>query len=233
MKEYKYVLFDLDGTLTDPAVGITTSVAYALKKFGIEVEDISTLNHFIGPPLLDTFMEDYGFSKEKAQTAIDYYRERFRVKGLYENVVYDGVFNMLEKLKNGGREIILATSKPEPFAREILRYFGMEKYFLFIAGSNFDPMEGVSAFDYEDGDITDKIIILGSVNTNKPGKYNIIYRVSDKDNNISEFVRQVLVYDNKFNIVDNPKTGEENAIIWLATGALALMGIIFLNRRKK
>ena len=76
MKNYKYILFDLDGTLTDPAVGITTCVAYALKKFGIEVDDISTLNHFIGPPLLDTFMEDYGFSKEKAQTAIDYYRER-------------------------------------------------------------------------------------------------------------------------------------------------------------
>ncbi len=138
MKNYKYVLFDLDGTLTDPAVGITTSVAYALKKFGIEVEDISTLNHFIGPPLLDTFMEDYGFSKEKAQTAIDYYRERFRVKGLYENVVYDGVFEMLDALKKGGKEIILATSKPEPFAKEILRHFGLEKYFLFAAGSNFD-----------------------------------------------------------------------------------------------
>lgn len=138
MKNYKYILFDLDGTLTDPAVGITTCVAYALKKFGIEVDDISTLNHFIGPPLLDTFMEDYGFSKEKAQTAIDYYRERFRTKGLYENVVYDGVFEMLEALKKGGREIILATSKPEPFAKEILRHFGLEKYFLFIAGSNFD-----------------------------------------------------------------------------------------------
>jgi len=103
-----------------------------------------------------------------------------------------------------------------------------------IKGSNFDPMEGVSAFDCEDGDITEKIIILGSVNTDKPGKYNIIYRVSDKENNITEFVRQVLVYDNKFNIVDNPKTGEEeNTILWLATGALALIGIIFLNRKKK
>lgn len=160
MKEYKYVLFDLDGTLTDPAVGITTSVAYALKKFGIEVEDISTLNHFIGPPLLDTFMEDYGFSKEKAQTAIDYYRERFRVKGLYENVVYDGVFDMLEELKNGGKEVILATSKPEPFAREILRHFGMEKYFLFIAGSNFDGTRTAKAevieYALENAGVTNK-----------------------------------------------------------------------------
>ena len=160
MKEYKYVLFDLDGTLTDPAVGITTSVAYALKKFGIEVDDITTLSHFIGPPLLDTFMEDYGFSKEKAQTAIDYYRERFRVKGLYENVVYDGVPEMLEKLKKGGKEIILATSKPEPFAREILRHFGLDKYFLFIAGSNFDGTRTAKAevieYALESAGVTDK-----------------------------------------------------------------------------
>lgn len=160
MKEYKYVLFDLDGTLTDPAVGITTSVAYALKKFGIDVDDITTLNHFIGPPLLDTFMEDYGFSKEKAQTAIDYYRERFRVKGLYENVVYDGVPEMLEKLKKGSKEIILATSKPEPFAREILRHFGLDKYFLFIAGSNFDGTRTAKAevieYALESAGVTDK-----------------------------------------------------------------------------
>ncbi len=145
MKQYKYILFDLDGTLTDPAVGITTSVAYALKKFGIEVDDISQLNHFIGPPLLDSFMEHYGFSEEKAQMAIDHYRERFRVKGLYENVVYDGIENMLGELKNSGRKIILATSKPEPFAREILRHFGLEKYFLFAAGSNFDGTRSAKA----------------------------------------------------------------------------------------
>lgn len=138
MKEYKYILFDLDGTLTDPAEGITNSVAYSLKKFGIDVEDKSTLNKFIGPPLLDSFMEFYGFSEEKAQTAIDYYREYFRGTGIYENRVYGGVEEMLEKLKKSGREIILATSKPEPFAKEILRHFGLETYFLFAAGSNFD-----------------------------------------------------------------------------------------------
>lgn len=138
MKNYKYILFDLDGTLTDPAEGITNSVAYSLKKFGIDIEDKSTLNKFIGPPLLDSFMEFYGFSEEKAQTAIDYYREYFRSTGIYENRVYGGVEEMLEKLKKGGREIILATSKPEPFAKEILRHFCLEKYFLFAAGSNFD-----------------------------------------------------------------------------------------------
>ena len=160
MKHYKYILFDLDGTLTDPAVGITTSVAYALKKFGIEVDDISSLNHFIGPPLLDSFMEHYGFSEEKARTAIDYYRERFRIKGLYENVVYDGVENMLEAMKKSGREIILATSKPEPFAKEILRHFGLDKYFLFIAGSNFDGTRTAKAevieYALESVGVTDK-----------------------------------------------------------------------------
>ncbi len=160
MKEYKYILFDLDGTLTDPAVGITTSVAYALKKFGIEVSDITQLNHFIGPPLLDSFMECYGFDKEKAQTAIDYYRERFRVKGLYENVVYDGIPEMLRKLKDSGKKLILATSKPEPFAKEILQHFGLEEFFVYAAGSNFDGTRTAKAevIDYalEAAGVTDK-----------------------------------------------------------------------------
>lgn len=160
MKEYKYILFDLDGTLTDPAVGITTSVAYALKKFGIEVSDITQLNHFIGPPLLDSFMECYGFDKEMAQTAIDYYRERFRVKGLYENVVYDGIPEMLRALKNSGKKLILATSKPEPFAKEILRHFGLEEYFDYAAGSNFDGTRTAKAevieYALEAAGVTDK-----------------------------------------------------------------------------
>lgn len=160
MKEYKYILFDLDGTLTDPAVGITKSVAYALKKFGIEVSDMTQLNHFIGPPLLDSFMECYGFDKEKAQTAIDYYRERFRVKGLYENVVYDGVPEMLRVLKSSGKKLILATSKPEPFAKEILRHFGLEEYFVYAAGSNFDGTRTAKAevieYALEAAGVTDK-----------------------------------------------------------------------------
>lgn len=160
MKEYKYILFDLDGTLTDPAVGITQSVAYALKKFGIEVSDITQLNHFIGPPLLDSFMECYGFDKEKAQTAIDYYRERFRVKGLYENVVYDGIPEMLRALENSDKKLILATSKPEPFAKEILRHFGLEEYFVYAAGSNFDGTRTAKAevieYALEAAGVTDK-----------------------------------------------------------------------------
>ena len=194
MKEYKCILFDLDGTLTDPAVGITTRVAYALKKFGIEVKDISALNHFIGPPLLDSFMADYGFSKEKAQIAIDYYRERFRVKGLYENVVYDGVPEMLEKLKNGGKKLVLATSKPEPFAREIMRHFGLDKYFEFIAGSNFDGTRTAKAevieYALESTDISDKsaCIMIGDrehdiIGANKTGldSIGVLYGFGSKD----------------------------------------------------
>lgn len=194
MKEYKYVLFDLDGTLTDPAVGITTSVAYSLKKFGIEVKDISDLNHFIGPPLLDSFMADYGFDKEKAQTAIDYYRERFRVKGLYENVVYDGVEAMLDKLKKSGKKLILATSKPEPFAKEILRHFNLEEYFIFAAGSNFDGTRTAKAevieYALESAGVTDKsaCVMVGDrehdiIGANKTGldSVGVLYGYGSKD----------------------------------------------------
>lgn len=194
MKEYKYILFDLDGTLTDPAVGITKSVAYALKKFGIEVSDITQLNHFIGPPLLDSFMECYGFDKEKAQTAIDYYRERFRVKGLYENVVYDGIPEMLRKLKDSGKKLILATSKPEPFAKEILRHFGLEEYFVYAAGSNFDGTRTAKAevieYALESADISDKsaCIMIGDrehdiIGANKTGldSIGVLYGFGNKD----------------------------------------------------
>ncbi len=135
---YEYLLFDLDGTLTDPAEGITNSVAYALNKFGIEVEDKKTLYKFIGPPLVDAFSEYYGFSKEDSEKATAYYRETFRVKGLYENRVYDGVIEMLEALKNKGKKLIIATSKPEEFTLRILEHFDLLKYFDFVAAATFD-----------------------------------------------------------------------------------------------
>lgn len=135
---YKYVLFDLDGTLTNPAEGITNSVVYALKKYGIEVEDKRELYKFIGPPLIDSFMEYYGFSKEKAIQAVEYYREYFSVKGLYENKVYEGVKEMLISLKKAGKSLVIASSKPEKFVKEILRFFDLLKYFDFVAGASMD-----------------------------------------------------------------------------------------------
>lgn len=135
---YKYLLFDLDGTLTDPAEGITNSVAYALDKFGINVEDKSTLYKFIGPPLVEAFSEYYGFSKEDSEKATAYYRETFRVKGLYENRVYDGVVEVLEELRSKGKKLIIATSKPEEFTMKILNHFDLLKYFDFVAAATFD-----------------------------------------------------------------------------------------------
>lgn len=135
---YKYILFDLDGTLTDPGEGITNSVKYALQKFGIEVGDKSELNKFIGPPLWDSFEEYYGFTREQANQAVEYYREHFRDKGIFENKVYPGVVELLETLSAEGKKLVLATSKPQVFAERILEHFGLKKYFVFIAGSELD-----------------------------------------------------------------------------------------------
>lgn len=138
MSKYDVILFDLDGTLTDPGIGITNSVMHALKKYGIEVEDRASLYKFIGPPLIDSFEKYFGFSHEEAVKSVDYYREYYKDKGIYENLVYDGIENLLVSLYEKGKKIILATSKPEPFAKEILRHFGLDKYFLFAAGSTMD-----------------------------------------------------------------------------------------------
>jgi phosphoglycolate phosphatase len=164
---YKYLLFDLDGTLTDPAEGITNSVAYALNKFGINVEDKRTLYKFIGPPLVDAFSEYYGFSKEDSEKATAFYRETFRVTGLYQNMVYDGVAEMLEALKSKGKKLVIATSKPEEFTMKILKHFDLLKYFDFVAAATFDATRNskdkVIAYALESLDIKDKskVVMIG------------------------------------------------------------------------
>ena len=134
---YKYILFDLDGTISDSATGITRSVSYALEKFGI-IENSENLREFVGPPLFDSFRKKYGMTDDQAETAIKYFRERFQAKGILENSPYDGVKDMLEMLYNAGKKLILATSKPEKFAREILERYGYAKYFVFIGGACMD-----------------------------------------------------------------------------------------------
>lgn len=138
MKAYKCILFDLDGTLTDPGVGITNSVAYALKKYGIVVEDTRDLFKFIGPPLHESFEAYYRFSKEEAFKAVEYYREYYRERGIFENLLYDGIRDLLEFLHSRGYILAVATSKPEVFAKQILDHFALSKYFTYIAGSNLD-----------------------------------------------------------------------------------------------
>lgn len=136
--EYEYILFDLDGTLTDSGIGITNSVMYALQKYGIEVSDRSELYKFVGPPLEDSFQTYYEFSKEEAKTAVEYYREYFREKGIFENLVYDGLEDLLKELKGNNKKLIVATSKAQVFAKQILEHFDIAKYFTYIAGSNLD-----------------------------------------------------------------------------------------------
>lgn len=135
---YKYILFDLDGTLTDPKEGITKSVQYALKKFDIIVEDLDTLEKFIGPPLTTSLTEFYGFSEEKAVKGVQYYREYFKEKGIFENKVYDNIEALLSKLQTLGLVLIVATSKPTVFSEQIIEHFNLDKYFDEVVGSNLD-----------------------------------------------------------------------------------------------
>jgi phosphoglycolate phosphatase len=134
----KYILMDLDGTITDPKLGITKSVQYALKAFGIQEENLDSLCKFIGPPLRDSIKEYYGFDDVKAEEAVAKYREYFAETGLYENEVFDGMEALLSKLKEEGKVLIIATSKPEVFARRIIEHFGLDGYFTDICGAELD-----------------------------------------------------------------------------------------------
>ena len=134
----KYILFDLDGTITDPKPGITKSVQYALRAFGIEVEDPDSLCSFIGPPLMKSFQEYYGFDEAAAKKAVEKYREYFSVTGLYENAVIEGMELLLSRLRQEGKLLIVATSKPEYFAKKILVHFHLDGYFTDICGSELD-----------------------------------------------------------------------------------------------
>ena len=131
------IFFDLDGTLTDSAPGIIHSVQYALKKYGIEAEE-NDLRSFIGPPLVHSFQERFGFDHDKALEAVAYYREYFTAGGMFENSVYPGVEEMLQKLKKEGLMLAVATSKPELFSKQILEHFALTRYFDFIGGAAMD-----------------------------------------------------------------------------------------------
>ena len=134
----KYILFDLDGTLTDPKLGICTCAQHALKAFGIEEPDLDKLEPFIGPPLKDSFMQFYELSEEEAEKAIVIYRERFSTVGKFENEVYEGIPEMLRALKEYGYHLAVASSKPECFVVEILKHFQIAEYFDVVVGSELD-----------------------------------------------------------------------------------------------
>ncbi|WP_456289897.1 HAD family hydrolase [Paenibacillus sp. AK002] len=136
--KYKHILFDLDGTLTDPREGITKAVRHALGQHGIIVNDLSELECFIGPPLQETFTEKYHFSEAEAWEAILSYREYFKDTGLYENEVYVGIRDVLDLLLSQGRQLYVATSKPAVFAQTILEHFQLSTYFTMVCGSELD-----------------------------------------------------------------------------------------------
>ncbi len=135
---YKYIFFDLDGTITEPALGITNGIIYALDKFGIEVTDRTSLYKFIGAPLRDSFREFYGFTEEEVERAVALYREYYSDKGIIENEIMPGIEEALASLRNAGCKLYVATSKPEIYAKKILEHIGLDSYFDIVAGSQLD-----------------------------------------------------------------------------------------------
>jgi phosphoglycolate phosphatase len=138
MQKYDYIFFDLDGTLSESAPGIVNCVAFALNSIGVEVRDREELKKFVGPPLLESFPMFYGLSPEQTGIAVKAFRDQYAISGIYENEMYEGIDIMLKKLCDAGKIPVVATSKPEPFARKIMQRYGIDKYFLYIAGSTIE-----------------------------------------------------------------------------------------------
>lgn len=132
------IMFDLDGTVTDPAVGITSAVMHSLERMGIDVPPREELYKFIGPPLWDSYMRYYGLSRAEANQAVTYYREYYAVTGLFENEIYEGIPELLRDLADDGRAVILATSKPTVFSERILDHYGIRAPFSLVVGSELD-----------------------------------------------------------------------------------------------
>ena len=138
MERIRNVLFDLDGTLTDPAEGITNALMHAQQRLGRPVSPREELFVFIGPPLIEMFMSEWGLTRAESEQALLYYREHFSTKGLFENVPYPGIGDCLADLKAAGLRLFVATSKPEPLSLRILEHFELLRHFEAVAGSTMD-----------------------------------------------------------------------------------------------
>jgi phosphoglycolate phosphatase len=136
MKDYRYLFFDLDGTLTDSSEGIINCLVYALEQMGYEVPEDK--NKFLGPSLYQSFSEFCGMDDEQVEKAVKIFRGRYSDTGLFENRVYEGIEDMLGRLKEAGKELFVATSKPQTFAVRILEKFGLAHYFRFIGGADIN-----------------------------------------------------------------------------------------------
>ena len=167
MSKFKYILFDLDGTLIESGKGIMNAVKYALKKYGIDETNEAVLRSFVGPPLNQQFAKCYGFSAEKSLEAVLVFREYYETKGILENEMYTGIDKVLQQLKNQGKYLMVATSKPEKFAHNILAQHDLEKYFDFIGGSLTDGsrITKIQVLDYvlktNKIENTDEVLMIG------------------------------------------------------------------------
>ena len=165
---YKAILFDLDGTLTESGEGITKSVQYALGKLGKPEEDLEKLKVFIGPPLMEQFMKYADLDEETARKAVEYYRERYSEKGIFENRPYPGVEDMLKELKRKKYLLTVASSKPEYYVKQILDHFQLTGYFDEIVGSEMNGKRTNKAEVIEEtlsrlhmSDKRDQVIMIG------------------------------------------------------------------------
>ena len=135
MKKYDVIAFDLDGTLSDPAKGLIQGFVYCFKKLGLPYDNQEELRKYIGPSLYEEWQEDFGFTPDEANDAIEVFREYYNIYGWWDNEIYEGIPEMLSALKKAGKKIVLATSKPLDTAKKVLALFGLTDYFDFIGGA--------------------------------------------------------------------------------------------------
>lgn len=181
MKNYDWVFFDLDGTLTDSGPGIMKGVWYALQQNNM-TDNFEELRVFIGPPLIDAFMERYGVSRDLATKMLADYRVYYNDKGIFENSVYEGIPELLKRLKEAGKGLIVATSKPEVMALRVLEHFDLTQYFTVIRGATLD----------------------GKLNEKKD-----IIRVALQDAGITDSGDVIMVGDRKFDVIGAADLGME------------------------
>ena len=141
MKKYDFIAFDLDGTLTNPERGLLSAFVYCFKKLDVPYESKESLKRYIGPPLYDEWQKDFGWSFDEASYAVEIFREYYNIYGWWDNEVYQGIEMLLTELKARGKKLVVATSKPEVTAKKVLRFFGLDKYFDYIAGASMNGSE--------------------------------------------------------------------------------------------
>ena len=178
MKSFEVLLFDLDGTLTDSTEGIQKCLVNAIERMGFEVPEDT--NKFLGPPIRQSFSEFCGMDKQQIDEAVRIFRERYSTIGLFENRVYDGVPEMLQQLRDNGKRIMVATSKPEQYAVRIFERFGLSQYFEFVGGAELDGTR-----DY---------------------KHEVIEYVLDKTN-VTDRSRVLMIGDRRQDVLGAHKTG--------------------------